>query len=132
MDIDFVAITGLGSRLFEDERICELLSGGQARIYPKCQREFFRRRDGGLIFTFGVIHLWALGKPLVRGLQLQSVDEDDETGAETQVHMRNHIDTQLKVCFMNSSATIQTTSTGSFDQKIWIIGIDFVSYWCKA
>ena len=96
MDIDFVAITGLGSRLFEDKRICELLSGGQARVYPKCQREVCRRHDGGLILTFGVIHLWALGKPLVRGSQLLSVDEDDDTGFETQVHMRNHIDTQLK------------------------------------
>ena len=36
MDIDFVAITGLGSKLLEDRRICELLSGGQARVYPKC------------------------------------------------------------------------------------------------
>jgi hypothetical protein len=96
MDIDFVAITGLGSKLLDYNRTCELLSGGQARVYPKCQREICRRHDGGLVLTFGVIHLWALGKPLVRGSQLHSVDEEDETGIKTQVHMRNHIDTQLK------------------------------------
>jgi hypothetical protein len=98
VDIDFVSITGPGSKLLHDERIREMLSGGTFRIFSRATRDVCRRSDGGLILTIGVFSNWVLGKPLDRGHHSNSFEEYDDADdqVEETTHLRRFIDVKLK------------------------------------